>query len=111
MTYEFVPFSIKDKARKVNIEATTRFLANPNNFRQLVTLKDQDIPYISGPLNNYRLIYWQTCDSLLRRGDFKSARLIFDAMEVHVPASVLPMSEGEKTAFDEMRTRIKALTR
>ena len=111
MTYELVPFLTKAKGRKVNMEATTGFLANPNNFHQLVTLKDQDIPYISGPLHNYRLVYWQTCDSLLRKSDFKSARLTFDAMEANVPANVLPMSAGEKTAFDEMRTRIRASTR
>jgi hypothetical protein len=110
-TYELVPFSIKDKGRKVSIETTTRFLMSPDNFRQLTTLKDQDIPYISGPLKNYRLVYWHTCDSLLRSGDLKSARLVFEAMETNVPASALPMSEGEKTAFDEMRTKIKASTR
>ena len=39
MTYELVPFSTKDKGRKVNMEATTLFLINPAHFRQLVTLK------------------------------------------------------------------------
>lgn len=111
MTNELVPFSAKAKGRKVNIEATTRFLTNPDNFRQLVTLKDQDIPYISAPLNNYRLAYFQTCDSLLRRGDFTTARQIFESMETNVSASVLPMPDGWKTEIDSMRRKIKSSTR
>ncbi len=109
MTLQFVPFPVR--ARKVNMDATTRFLTNSNNFVRLPTFKDQDIPYISAPLNNYRFVYLQTCDSLLHEGNFNGARLIMDAMEENVPASVLPMPKGWRTEIDDLRSRIKSQAR
>ncbi|MGA9406302.1 MAG: tetratricopeptide repeat protein [Bacteroidota bacterium] len=106
-TTELVPFSIKAKGKKINIEATTRFLTDTNNFRRLATLKEQNIPSISPVLANYRAVYWQTCDSLLHSGDFKSARLVFDMMETNVPTSLLPMPDSWKNEIDNLRERIK----
>ena len=107
-TTELVPFSIKAKGKKINIEATTRFLTGTNNFRKLGTLKEQDIPSISPVLSNYRAVYLQTCDSLLHSGDVKSARFIFDLMETNVPSNVLPMPDSWKTEIDNLQERIKA---
>lgn len=106
-TTELVPFSIKAKGKKINIEATTRFLTDTNNFRKLGTLKEEDIPSISPVLTNYRVVYLQTCDSLLHSGDFKSARFIFDLMETNVPSNVLPMPDNWKTEINNLRERIK----
>ena len=110
MTVELVPFSVKqDLAFKVNIAPTVRFLTNADNFRRLITLKDEDIPYISPPMNNYRLPYLLACDSLLSTGDFKTAKIVFEAMGKNVPESVLPIPEGWKPRFDELRRRIKVV--
>jgi hypothetical protein len=105
---EFVPFSTEVTGKKINIEATTRLLKDANNFQKVVNLKNQNIPSISPVLTNYRIAYWQTCDSLLHSGNFKSACLIFDLMEANVPESVFPMPDGWKTEFDNLRERIKA---
>ncbi len=111
MTVELVPLSAKQQSGfKVDMEPTLRFLTNSNNFRRLVTLKDEDIPYISPPMNNYRLPYLLACDSLLNKGDFKTAKIVFDAMEGNVPEAVLPIQEGWKSQFDDLRRRINAVT-
>jgi len=108
MTVELVPFSVKQELGfKVNMAPTIHFLTNSDNFRRLVTLKDEDIPFISPPMNNYRLPYLLACDSLLIKGDFKTAKIVYDAMEVNVPDSVLPIPEGWKPRFDDLRRRIK----
>ncbi len=109
MTTKLVPFSINAKGKKINIETTTRFLTDTNNFRKLGTLKEQDIPSFSSILTNYRVVYWQTCDSLLHSGNFKSARFVFDMMEANVPSSVLPMSDNWKAEINNLQGRIKEL--
>ena len=108
ITMEFVPFLTEVTGKKINIDATTRVLKDANNFQKFATLKIQNIPSISPVLNNYRVAYLQTCDSLLNSGDFKSACRIFDLMEANVPESVFPIPDGWKNGIDNLRERIKA---
>ncbi len=108
MTRELVPFSTGNTGRTMNLQANIRFLTQAKNFRELTTLKDQDIPYISPPLHNYRAVYLMTCDSLLRNSDFNMAQQIYNAMQANIPESLLPMSEGMRTAVDDLHKRIQA---
>ncbi len=107
MTNQLVPFHLNATGRKINLEVTIPFLTNPANFRQLGTLSNQDIPYLSAPLNNYRSVYFRTCDSLFQRGDLIRSRQLFECMETNVPADVLPMPDGWRSEINDLRTRIK----
>jgi hypothetical protein len=111
MTHELVPFLTKTQGRRVNMQASIRFLTNQDNFRRLVTLKNQDIPGVSGLLQNYRAIFIRTCDSLLSRGDYRAARQVIESMDRNIPESLLPIPDGWMSEIDERRARIKALER
>jgi len=107
LSQQVVPFSVAERG-KIEIQEATKFLGDPNNFRRLVTLKTEDIPYISSPLNNYRVLYMMTCDSLLQRGDKKLARNILDAMETNVPESALPLPDAWRDQINDLRKRVNS---
>ena len=105
MTLELVPISANVGKRSINLSTTMNLIEDSTNFSCLTSLKDQDIPYVSSILQNYRLVYLRACDSLLQAGKMQPARVLLTAMDTCLPDSILPTPAGLRNMVADLRRK------
>ncbi len=87
----------------VDLERTRQLLLDVARYRDLPNIVDTDMPRVSGILQNYRACFLRLASAELQHGRTEQAREVLEAMEKHVPESVLPMPAGIAEAVRRIR--------
>ncbi len=104
IAYRLLPFA---PATNGDAEATSALLLDEANFRLLPTLRDSDMPRVSGMLQNYRASFLSLAYQHVQQGEREQAKAVLAAMNKAVPEDILPMSEQYGSALEALRKALK----
>jgi hypothetical protein len=104
-TERLVPF---DPTSALDVEFTASILSDGRSFSSLHSLRDHEMPRVSGILQNYRAVYFALAAYYADKGDAGAARSVLDQMKKNVPEDILPMPEGFKRNLDALESAVGA---
>jgi len=105
MTLQLIPALANNGKRSISLQRTLPLIEDSTHFSSIPTLKDQDIPYLSPLLLNYRTVFLRACDSLVQAGELKEARNVLAAMDASLPESILPTPVGLRDMVADLRRK------
>jgi tetratricopeptide (TPR) repeat protein len=91
IAYHFLPI---EAAPDIDVESTTGLLMDEHNFDALPSIRDHDMPRVSGVLNNYRGSYLRLAFVYIQNDNAPSVEALLNAMRDNVPEEAVPIPEG-----------------
>jgi tetratricopeptide (TPR) repeat protein len=87
----------------VDVESTSKLLLDEGSFAALPTLRDTDMPRVSGMLQNYRVCFLSLAHQYAQRGELDKAKAVLAAMAKAIPEDILPIPEQYGSMIEALR--------
>ena len=91
----------------VNLSATLPLLMDAGNFTHVTNVIDQDMPRVSGMLQNYRVAFLRVTIQAAGADDNRTAREALAAMREFVPEEAVPMPETLRSSIAALESRLE----
>jgi hypothetical protein len=93
----------------IDVEKTKGILLDDNNFKDLSTVREHDMPRASYMLRNYYAQYYRLINFSIETNDIETGRALFTAMRRNLPEDIVPLGEVWKSRFQRLENKLNGL--
>jgi tetratricopeptide (TPR) repeat protein len=93
----------------IDADKTKTFLLDDDNFKDLSTARDHDMPRVSSLLQNYGVQYFYLIYHCVQINDIETGRALYSAMRRNLPEDIVPMNEAVKKTFEALESKLNEL--
>lgn len=106
LSHQLVPYNVYDRETTLEVEMLKNFLLDQENFSNFQDVRENDLPRISGMLNNYRYLYLNLIIYYYNIEDITMSNNLIRSMEEFLPDSVLPLPEDLKNYIKQLKSQL-----
>lgn len=107
LTHRVLPVPAEPHGLTLDQAVAARVLLDPENFRDLPSVREHDMPRVSGMLQNYRVVFMNLAAHRAAAGDTAGAREALQAMKRQVPEDLVPLSVELRGAVEALEKQIE----